>query len=564
MPDLTDPWDYIVVGGGSAGSVVASRLSEDPGTRVLLVEAGSDVDPDDEPADIQDPYPYQAAFNPDYRWPGLQVRFGTRPDEKDALRGYEQAKVMGGGSSINGLLANRGTPDDYDDWVARGATGWAWDHVLPFFRKLETDSAADDSLHGREGPIRITRVPERDWPGFSRAARDAFASEQFHEIPDQNGDFGDGWFPMAVSSDGTRRVSAARGYLDAAVRARSNLTLLSDRTVRHILFKGRQAVGVTTTAGDLHACEIIVCAGALLGPALLMRSGLGPADHLRSLGISVIRDLPGLGRNLQDHPSIALSAFLRPGQRMGPSPRRHVHVGLRYSSGEGPRSDMFLVAVARAAWHPLGTRIGSLFGWVNKPLSTGRVQLTSADPATQPDVRFALLDEPADLSRMLALFRRMAAFFASAPLAAATADPFAARHGALASLVRNPTPRNRVLTTIPALMVDGPALLRRAVSRSLLAPGFDLEATLANETLLEEVVRTNTIGGWHPCGTCRMGPAADQGAVVDPVTARVHGVAGLRVIDASVMPAVPRANTNIPTIMLAEKFADAVRIERRG
>lgn len=564
MSHFSDPWDYIVVGGGSAGSVMASRLSAAPDLRVLLIEAGSDIGPDAEPADIQDPYPYQAAFNPAYHWKGLKARFGTHPGAYDHARNYEQARVLGGGSSINGLLANRGTPDDYNEWAALGATGWSWDEVLPYFRKLETDiEAPDAALHGKSGPIRITRVPESDWPGFSKASRDAFANAPFQAISDQNGAFGDGWFPMPVSSDGTRRVSAARGYLDATVRARPNLTVIADTAVRRILFDGKGAIGVATDSEELRGREIIICTGALMSPAVLMRSGIGPGGHLRDLGLPVVSELRGVGGNLQEHPSIALSAFLKPGHRMGATPRRHVHVGLRFSSGEGSPADMFMVAVARAAWHPMGSRIGSLFGWINKPVSTGRLRLISPDPTEYPDIRFALLDDPRDLSRMRHLFRQMAKLFASPALTAAACDPFAARHGALASMVRKPTLLNRLATTLPALLADGPAPLRRAILKGLIAPGFDLAKTLSDETLLDEVIRDFTIGGWHPCGTCRMGRPDDPNAVVDAKTARVIGVDGLRVVDASVMPTIPRANTNIPTIMIAEKFAAVIASEAR-
>jgi 5-(hydroxymethyl)furfural/furfural oxidase len=245
---------------------------------------------------------------------------------------------------------------------------------------------------------------------------------------------------------------------------------------------------------------------------------------------------------------------------MGKTPRRHAHIGLRFTSdmAGAPDHDMFMAVVARTAWHPLGVRIGTLFAWINKPFSTGAVRLSADDPNGYPDVAFELLSDVRDMDRMKASFRFMARLYATPALRAATADPFATTHGSMAGMVREENLLNRLITMPPALLTDGPSFLRRAVIGSLIAPGFNLSTTLADDDALEEVVRRNTIGGWHPCGTCRIGKASDPDAVIDPHTARVHGVGGLSVVDASIMPAVPRANTNIPTVMVAEKMADAI------
>jgi 5-(hydroxymethyl)furfural/furfural oxidase len=321
------------------------------------------------------------------------------------------------------------------------------------------------------------------------------------------------------------------------------------------------ATGVALADGSIvEGREIVLAAGALQSPAMLLRAGIGDAADLRNLGIGVVADRPGVGRNLQEHPSIAVSAWIAPHARMGATPRRHVQMALRYSSDlpAMPRNDMFAVVVAKSAWHPIGVRIGTLFAWINKPFSSGRVILASASPHDYPDVAFDLLSDPRDFARMRDCVRRMAAFFAAAPLRQAASAPFVATHGTLAALVGKMSARNWLMTAIPALAMDLIPKLRGAFVERFLSPDGPLADALGDEEKLDELVRKYTIGGWHASGTCRMGDEADKLAVVDPRTARVYGARGLRVVDASLMPAVPRANTNIPTIMLAEKMADQI------
>jgi 5-(hydroxymethyl)furfural/furfural oxidase len=540
--------------------VLASRLSERSATAVLLLEAGADTPPGGEPADIDDVYPI-SYFNPAYFWPGLKAHWRRRTDS--GATPFPQARVMGGGGSVMGMIAYRGTPHDYADWERAGARGWGWDDVLPYFKKLENDWDCGDESHGTSGPLPIRRIARDAWPPLTRAVGQYCDEHGVPFIADMNAEFRDGYGPVPMTNTPARRASSAICYLDATVRRRANLTIATSATVVQILFEGRRAVGVTAeVAGatqQFFTQEAVICAGAIFSPALLLRAGIGSAPALRALGIPVIADRPGVGANLQNHPVAFIGLHLRRAARQSQRLRTNPTIGLRYSSGLAgcAPNDLYINIQSKTSWNALGRQIANVTPVLLRPHSRGSVSLTSSDPRHSPLIEFNFLAEEEDLARLAGAFSRTMQIIDSCRRHMACGAAFPVQFGNRIRRLNELNRLNRVKTALIAATFDLVPAVADFVLTSAAGEGVSLHALAVDPDRLNEHLRSHVAGVFHPAGTCRMGADGDPLAVVDP-EGKVYGVGGLRVADASIMPNVVAGNTNIPTIMLAEKIAAAM------
>ena len=525
-----DGFDYVIIGAGSAGCVLAARLTEDPGTRVCLVEAG----PRDRSLFIHMPaaltMPIESKV---WNW---QYVTGPEPHLNGRTLGQARGRGLGGSSSINGMVWVRGHPADYDAWAAEGLQGWSFADCLPYFRKMESYEGGADPNRGGDGPLKISR--SRAAHPFYEAFLSAGEAYGLSQTPDYNShDFEGVHVTQATIHDG-RRQSAAVAYLHPAA-GRPNLTVLTGWRCDRLLLEGGRATGVAlrrgTRRGEIRAGrEVILCAGAIGSPHLLLLSGIGPADHLRASGVEVAHDLPGVGENLQDH-FVASLTFRAEGRRSIASDLslwNRPRIGLEWlltRGGLGATSffevGAFFRSGADAAYANMQheflpfladfqagrVRIGHGYQYFlsqMRPKSRGWLRLRGADPDLHPEIVFNYLDDPADAAEMLDGLAQTRDMARQAPW--------------------------------------------QALGGTEIAPGADIRDRAAALDWMRRIGNTEH----HPVGTCRMGH--DAMAVTDG-EGLVHGVAGLRVVDGAILPLIPTANVNAPIIMVAEKIADRIR-----
>lgn len=529
-------FDYVIVGGGSAGCVLAARLSEDPAARVCLIEAGG---ADRNPL-IHMPVGFAKMTTGPLTW-GLVTAPQKHANDREIP--YAQARVLGGGSSINAEVYTRGNPADYDRWVEEGATGWGFDVVRDYFLRSEGNTMFSGPWHGTDGPLGVSNLPEPNVT--TRAFIQSCQEYGLPYNPDFNGEsqIGAGAYQTTIRNH--RRCSAAVGYLRPALK-RANLTLIRDALVLRILFDGKRATGVALSRkGRVEnlraAAEVIVTSGAIGTPKLLMLSGIGPAAHLRQHRIDVVQDLPGVGQNLQDHFGIDIVAELKGHESLDKygRPHRMVMAGLQYflfrsgpvtsnvveggafcharAGGDAPWPDLqfhFLAGAGAEAGVPSVPRGRSgitLNSYTLHPKARGSVMLRSADPGDKPIVDPNFLGHPDDMK-----------------------------------MSTEGVEISREIFAQPSL--------QKYIAR-VHFPDAGVKTRADYEAYARQYGRTS----YHPTCTCKMG--TDEMAVVDP-DLRIRGLDGIRICDSSVMPSLISSNTNAATIMIAERAADIIRGNR--
>jgi choline dehydrogenase len=499
-------FDTVVVGAGAAGAVIAARMTERSDREVLLIEAGPDYPhPERLPQDLRDGTRNSLVS---HDW-----GYTHRPNARQVGFPFPRGKVVGGSSAVNTCIGLRGVPSDYDEWAARGLGEWSWAQCLPAFKRLETDLDRRDEWHGDRGPIPLRRHRPEELVPWQAAFLEGAAAIGMPRCEDTNHPEARGYGPHAMNKIDGERMSAARCYLTPQVRARANLTIRARTLVRRVLFRQRSVVGVEVEgeSGRVYAIgakRVVLSAGAIATPGVLLRSGIGPRSELDRLGVRVVSEVSAVGARLLDHPGAAF--FLWP--KKGVCDLRHplIQTTLRMRSKDGSHeNDMQLQAGSAVLMPTMSLPLVSIMCQVGKPEGFGLIRYPSADPKAKPLIQSRLLEHPVDRARAL-----------------------------------------------EALEV-GRAMAETAVMRDLARVVWPPPAVLGSERF-SRWIWAFCDSGYHPCGTVPMGAEDDPGAATDG-RGRVRGVEGLIVADASLMPTVPTANTHLPTLMMGERFGEWLR-----